>query len=159
MFRQTADNSASKRALRRRAWPVVAIAIGIFLLGLVRVCRLAEGRMPTGDTFAFCTMQYSFFFNSPALRGHIPLWNPFVCHGSPAAWNVFTVMNMGTATVALCAPLLKHCNFLLLYHLCMLFDEIVLLLGSFLLARRYCTSLAAAIFVIAFILGAVSCHK
>ena len=102
VFRHSSDSNGSKRYLSRRLWPAVTVALGIFVLGLVSICHLAEGRIPRHDSFDYCTMQYSFFFNEPALHGRIPLWNPFVCHGSSAAWNVFTTMNIGAAIVALC---------------------------------------------------------
>ena len=98
------------------------------------------------DTFQYLQLEYT-FFNEAALHGSIPQWMPFMTWGTIS--NFWVVISEGILPLTLTplAPLLKGVNFLYIFEAGLLFDQFVLLLGCFLLARRYFSSLAAVIFV------------
>jgi len=128
-----------------------SFCIFLCLLSLLSVLRLAlvlGRRVPMGhDTFNYLLIQYSLFFNEPALNGDVPRWLPFLTHG------VVSNLKLGMSHGLLVSVLLpfirwtKHINFLPLFQGGLLFDELVLLLGCVLLARDCFRSRASILFV------------
>jgi len=87
------------------------------------------------------------------MHGEVPRWIPFLVHGVIA--NGFYAMQSGLTQNLLMAagPILKHCNFLTLFYAGMFVDEFLLLLGTWLLAKRYFKSSFTVFFVCVSVIG------
>jgi hypothetical protein len=110
----------------------------IFSLELAAVLFLAAtSRVVRGhDGFVYFGMQY-FFLNEAVVSGAIPQWIPYMTQGLTA--SVWYVLQAGLAqnVFLVLGPLLKGANFLLLFHAGIFADRLVLLLGVWLLGRRF----------------------
>jgi len=130
-------------------WPTpVVFCFLLLILAVLRFLLVLDKRVPMGhDTFQYLQLQYNLFFNEPALYGRVPQWLPFMTHGTIS--NIWVAISQGIVVSVLVpfAKLLKHINFLYIFNLGLLFDELVLLLGCVLLARRLFRSSAAILFV------------
>lgn len=125
------------------------------ILGLLRVLLVADGRVPLGhDAWQYMHMQYVLFFNEPIQHADIPLWLPYMTHGTIS--NLWILITQGLL-VSVLSPWAEHLssvNFVYLYQVGLYFDELVFLLGCTLLSglcfRRIstvffvCTSLSLA---------------
>ncbi len=122
-----------------------------FLAGM-GLCR----RIPAyHDGFGYFGLQY-YFLNGAVTSGEVPQWIPYMTQGTVANWwyaiqgNLFlnAASLLGMATGAL-----KPVNFLALFYAGVAFDMLVLLLGTWLLARRFLRSTAAVFFTTVAVAG------
>lgn len=122
---------------------------------LCTIFLIVDKRMIEGhDALQYFSLQH-FFLNNTVSNNEIPLWMPYLNQGAPAAWwftlqgtvgilgNVF--MLMGT--------LIKSVNFLDIFYSGILFDRILLLVGVWLLGRRYYASSLTRFFVAITVMG------
>ncbi len=130
----------------------------ILLLGLQGLFfwfLVAQSRVPVGhDGFHIFTMQY-FFLNNAVVHGEVPQWMPFMTHGTTATWwySVQGVCGLLTNALFHCAELIRNTNFLGLYYASMFLDELLLLVGTWLLAKRFFSSPLTILFVCVSVLG------
>jgi hypothetical protein len=116
-------------------------------LVILRIILLAQMKIPMGhDTLQYLQLEYT-FFNEASLHGSIPQWMPFMTQGTVSNFWVMISEGILPLVATIFAPLLKGVNFLYIFEAGLLFDEFILLLGCFLLARRYLNSRLSAIFV------------
>ena len=128
------------------------LIVGLELL--LTIWLIINRRYGGHDTFQYFTIFY-YFLNNASLCGEIPQWNPFIMHGIPASnWGYFEA---GTGllfhVLMLLGGMIRHLNFLPIYHLDIFLREFILLLGSWLLAKRYFSSAYTHFFVSVSILG------
>lgn len=104
------------------------------------------------DTFHLFSLQY-YFLNHAVIYGSIPQWIPFLTHGIVA--NGFYALQAGLLQNVLIAigPVLKPFNFFNIFYIEMFVDELLLLTGSWLLAKRYFKSIYTVFFVCISIIG------
>lgn len=107
------------------------------------------------DAFQYFGVQY-YFLNNAANSGEIAQWIPFLTHGTVANWwygiqaGVFQCVLLAFRKAA---PLLLGRNFLPLFVTGIFFDHVLLLLGVWLLSRRYFQSNLTILFVTTTVLG------
>ncbi len=99
------------------------------------------------DGFQFLTTQY-YFLNHKVTSGEYPLWMPFLTHGTVSTvWsglqNTFSIN-----VLSLAGSLLKNVNFLTLFHVAMLWEEMLYLIGMWLLSGKHLESSWARGFVL-----------
>lgn len=124
----------------------------LFELGFFGIL-MAKGLMPKGhDGFIHLSLQY-YFLNHVVQFGDIPLWIPFMTHGSLSAWWYPTQAGFLQSLLLYSGDLLKSLNFLYIYDLGMLVDELVLALGTWLLARRLFKHAWTALFASLSVMG------
>lgn len=107
------------------------------------------------DGFGYFAMQY-YFLNNAAVAGELPQWIPYMMQGTSANWWYAVQGGAFVNSVALIAgPLgvLKGLNFLPFFYLGIYFDGLVLLVGTWLLARRLFHSIATVCFVCLIVVG------
>ncbi|HEY7326867.1 MAG TPA: hypothetical protein VH592_04465 [Gemmataceae bacterium] len=107
------------------------------------------------DGFGYFGLQY-YFLNNAAVAGELPQWIPYMTHGSVANWWYAVQGGIFTNSVALLAgPMgfLKGLNYLPFFYVGIFFDGLVLLVGTWLLARRLFRSTATAFFVCLIVVG------
>lgn len=115
-----------------------ALLLGALLLGQAALAAFLvfQGRVPRGhDTFQYFALQY-YFLSGAAYGGEIPQWIPYMTHGVVANWLCPLQISFLQGLFLGIARVLKGMDFLPLFHLGMLFDECVLMLGVWLLGRR-----------------------
>ena len=96
-----------------------------------------EREIPRGaDGLQYLTYQY-YVLNNIVTAGEIPQWIPFMTHGMIG--NLYYSFQAGLVqnVLLLLGPLLKGLPFLAFFQLGMFADELVLIAGSWMLARRY----------------------
>jgi len=107
------------------------------------------------DAFQYFGVQY-YFLNNAANSGEIAQWIPFLTHGTVANWWYGIQAGIFQCTLLAfrkAAPILLGRNFLPLFLTGIFFDHVVLLLGVWLLSRRYFTSNLTILFVVMTVLG------
>lgn len=107
------------------------------------------------DGFGYFGMQY-YFLNNAAAAGELPQWIPYMMQGTVASWWYAVQGGIYVNSVALIAgPLgiLKGLNFLPFFYLGIWFDGLILLVGSWLLARRLFRSPITIFFVCLIVIG------
>jgi len=110
-------------------------------------------RMPDGhDGGEYLLLQYS-FLNNAVFSYEIPQWMPYITQGMTASWFFTVSAGITQNFFFLIAPLLKGLNFLFLFHVGIFIDELLLLVGTWLLARRTFQSPLTVFFVSASVLG------
>jgi hypothetical protein len=122
-----------------------------FLLGLVAIRRLPREH----DGFGYFGVQY-YFLNGAVTGGEIPQWIPYMTQGTVANWWYATQGNLfqnGTILLAPWLPALRSVNFLHLFYLGIWIDVLLLVVGTWLLARRFFSSSATAFFTTAAVAG------
>jgi len=120
---------------------------------LLTLYLIFERRMIGGhDGFQYCTLQY-YFLNNAVLYGDVPQWIPFLTHGTVAAPWYFIQAGFLQNALLLFAPLLKNVHFLTLFDLGILIDSLLLLAGTWLLARRFFPSPLTAFFISVSVMG------
>ena len=132
---------------------------GLFLL-LVVFCELVvvlylicDHRMSRGhDGFCYHYLQY-YFLNNAVTAGEFPQWMPFLTHGVVGHWWHFFSGAMTQNVLLLAGGFLKGVNFLPIFHLGMFFDELLLLIGVWLLTGRWFASPLTRCFTTATALG------
>jgi ankyrin repeat protein len=100
------------------------------------------------DGFQHLSLQYC-FLNNAVQTGEIAQWLPFLTHGSPANWWYAGQSGLFQSFLLIVARCLDGLNLLPFVYLGFLFDELVLLLGTWLLAKHHFSSLATRTFVAA----------
>lgn len=144
-----ADPSRALSAGRSRSCLAVALA---FLFAHAAYL-IATRRCPVGhDTLQYLTLQYS-VLNNVVTSGEVPLWLPFMTQGTVSNWWYALQAAPFQGVLLLLSGVLEGVNFLPLFYVGMLFDEIVLLVGTWLLARRYFQSDIVVLYVALSILG------
>ena len=104
------------------------------------------------DGFEYFNLQYC-FLNNVVNCGEIPQWMPFIVQGMVVPW--WHIMQGGILQniLLLSGGLLKGINFLPLFYLGIYIDELLLLVGVWLLARRFYSSNVTVCFVALSIMG------
>jgi hypothetical protein len=97
-------------------------------------------------------MQY-YFLNNVVNYGEIPQWIPFLTHGSMATLGYLLQGGILQNILLLSGSLLKGVNFLPLFYAGIFLDELLLLVGVWLLARRFFASPFTVFFVTLSIMG------
>lgn len=120
----------------------------VVLAGLSLFALAFAGRVVIHDSFVNFTFQY-FCLNNVASSGEFPHWIPYLTHGV-SSYYAFAVQGMNELFLnAVCAlgTVGPFKNFLPLYYLSIFFDQLMLLVGIWLLSRRYYASPVTALFV------------
>lgn len=122
---------------------LIALNFAVYLY-LAASHRAIQGH----DGFADFALDY-YFLNSAVIHHEIPQWIPFLTHGTTALWFFIVqgVPGILTNVLFLAGPLLKGVNFLSIFYLEIFFDELVLLTGTWLLARKFFSSSYSVFFV------------
>jgi len=125
----------------------------ILLEAAVAAHLILQPRIPAGgDGWPYFYHQY-YVLNNVAMGGEIPQWIPFMTHGMIATWYYLFQVSILPSVLLLAGSLLENISFIPLFHLGMLVDELLLLLGTWLLARRFFRSSFTSFFVAASVLG------
>lgn len=137
---------------KRRSQERRLLAALFVLLGLYYAWLLISRRLPRGhDTLAAFVVQYLFLVPS-AQGGAFPLWFPYSNHGSPTSWHMLPGGGLfQQALLLLGVP--EGANALPLFHLGLLVEEIVLLVGTWRLGGFFFRSPAARFFVTVAMVG------
>lgn len=125
--------------MTRRPFLVLLVLEAALLAWLVASGRIVRGH----DGLQYFTLQY--WFLGQAAAGDLPSWMPFMTHGTVANWWYSVSAGFGQSALTLLAPLLEGRDFLPLFWLGMFFDHVLLLTGSWLLARRHLSPAAASL--------------
>ncbi len=126
---------------------IISIEALIFIY-LTFAHRLVAGH----DGFHAFTMLYS-IFNQVANYGEIPQWSPFMMHGTIFIFTYVIAGGILEKVLLLLGGALQSFNFLTLFHVSLFFDELVLIVGVWLLARRFFVSPFTRFFVALSIMG------
>ncbi|MCX5848978.1 MAG: hypothetical protein NTW65_05970 [Deltaproteobacteria bacterium] len=126
---------------------IILIEAGIFFY-------LIQGKWIVGghDGFQYLTLQY-YFLNNVVNYGEIPQWMPFMTHGTVATWWYMIQNGIFQNVFLLSGSLFKSFNFLPLFYAGIFLDELLLLAGTWLLARRFFASPLTVFFVTLSIMG------
>lgn len=124
--------------MERRLLAALLLAEGGIALWLT-----VAGRVPVGhDALQLLMLQHG-FMNHAVTAGGSPQWMPFLTHGTVSSWFHLTQASAVQQTACLAGiPV----GFLTVYHLGMLFEHVLLVVGTWLLARRFTASPWAAAF-------------
>ena len=120
----------------------------IVLIELVHSGTAAfQHRVPTGhDGFQYFTLQYYFLNN--AIQAHeVAQWIPYMTQGTVATFWYGIQGSFLQNVLLYTASLLRSVDLLFVYHLGIFIDEMILLTGTWLLARRFFPT--SAVFFIA----------
>ncbi len=127
----------------------ILLILQIFFFGwLVSTKRIPGGH----DGFQYFALQY-YFLNDTVMSGEIPQWMPFMTQGTVASWWYFVQASLFQNTLMLTHGLLKSVNFISCFNIGMFVDELLLMVGSWFLARRFLQSPLAIFFTVASILS------
>ncbi|HEC70166.1 MAG TPA: hypothetical protein ENI31_07795 [Candidatus Omnitrophica bacterium] len=126
-------------------------SIWFILLVFVELCfslfLTFTHRIPGGhDTFQYFSLQY-YFLNNVVNSGQIPQWIPFMTHGTVANFWYFLQAGLFQNILLNSPPLFKNINFLVFFNLGIFIDKLILLVGVWLLAKRFFSSLFTVFFV------------
>jgi hypothetical protein len=127
--------------------------LALFALELAHtLTAILQHRAPaTHDGFQYFTLQY-FFLNNAIQGGGVAQWIPYMSHGTVATvWYGVQGSLLQNALLPV-APLLSKVDLLTVFHVGMFVDEMILLVGTWLLARRF-FQLPAVVFIAVTILG------
>ncbi|WP_148208556.1 hypothetical protein [Solidesulfovibrio magneticus] len=99
-----------------------------------------SGRICIGhDTWQYFSLQY-YFLGNAAYFGEIPQWLPHLGLGTEGSMWYATQGGFVTNILLFIAPLLKNIDFRVIFNTGILFQEIILIVGSWLLCRRFLKS-------------------
>lgn len=127
-------------------WLAALIAIEIGIAGWL----IAAHRLPDNhDAFQFFSLQYV-LLNNAISSGEVAQWMPYMTHGTVANWW-YSIQGGVVQNVALIiAPLIPRGTDLLpIFHLGMLVESLILLIGMWLLCRRLGYTTPATVLVCA----------
>jgi hypothetical protein len=119
----------------------VAPRLAFLALVAIELAHMAaailQHRVPaTHDGFQYFTVQY-FFLNNAIQGGGVAQWIPYMSQGTVAAvWYAVQGSFLQNALIP-AGPLLRDVDLLTIFHLGMFVDEMILLAGTWLLARRF----------------------
>ncbi|MDO8730605.1 MAG: hypothetical protein Q7J69_05460 [Candidatus Omnitrophota bacterium] len=122
---------------------LVLCAAELFLLGFLA----AAHRMPNSqDTFQYFSLQY-YFLNNAAQAGEIPQWIPFIANGTVATWwNSIQASPLQMAFLSIGRGF-RGADLLVPFYAGIFWDLLLLMLGTWLLAKRTFQSGSTAFFV------------
>lgn len=125
-----------------------ALFLVVLLLNLaIFVFLLADQRMVRGhDTFLYYSLQYSFMANATA-TGEVALWMPHLTQGTSSSALLGLQGGLPQNIFIPIGQLFDGTNFLILFDLGVLLDALLLLVGVWLLARKYYGSPYTVFFV------------
>ncbi|MDP3921265.1 MAG: hypothetical protein Q8R76_10730 [Candidatus Omnitrophota bacterium] len=136
----------------KRLEALLFLAIFFLEVSLTAYLILAP-RMPKGsDGLSLFSQQY-YFLNNIVTAGELPFWTPFMTHGAVNNWLYTPTAGLFHGILTLTGFLFKGWNFIPLFHSAMLFDELVLLVGTWLLANRFFRSPFTVFFVAVSVMG------
>ncbi len=132
----------------------------ISLLLLEFCCLLyliVQHRIPGGlDGFQYFIIQY-YFLNDKIFSGETPQWMQYMTHGTVATWwyvhQAGIFQNVLLQISGFISPLLKSTNFAIIFNIGIFIDELILLSGSWLLAKRFFKSPLTVFFVTLTVIG------
>ena len=104
------------------------------------------------DTFQYLQQQYV-YFNEIAQNHSIPLWFPFVSHGSVGNYHFTPQINMLSPIFNLLGLFSRDVNYLHLFYFDLWFEELFFLLGIILLSSLYYKDIRTIFFVSITLLG------
>src|SRR5579862_4821859 len=134
-------------ASRRLFLILLLLVVGVHLV------LLADHRLPRRHrTRLHYELQYALLSGS-AHPGCVPLWMPFASHGTVSNWALFETSGLVLSPLMLAGPALVGADFQICFHLGVLAEELVLLIGCWMLSRRFFRSPLAAFFTTASALG------
>src|SRR5579864_2818919 len=107
---------------------------------------LSRNWIPIHDAFEATNIAY-FLFNEAVTHHALPLWYPYINNGIDANWYVAFTLGPSLATMLPAARLLGRGDLLQYYYLSMFLDELILLIGTYLLARTLFKSRLTILFV------------
>ncbi|HKX18687.1 MAG TPA: hypothetical protein VJT33_11810 [bacterium] len=107
---------------------------------------LSHNWIPIHDAFQITNIVY-FIFNEVTKHHAVPLWYPYINYGVDANWYLTIAIGPSLATLLPLARLFGTGDALYFYYLSLLFDEIILLVGTYLLARTLFRSRLSVLFV------------
>ena len=126
---------------------IILIEAGIFFY-LMGTRSIVGGH----DGFQYFTLQY-YFLNNAVNYGEIPQWVPFMTHGTLGTWGYTIPGGILHNVLLLSGGLFKAINYLPLFYAGIFFDELLLIVGTWLLARRFFISPFSIFFVTVSIMG------
>jgi len=130
------------------------LVVAILANFMITVWLIVEHRMPRGqDGFHVCFLQY-YFLNNLVHYGELPQWKPYEMHGHLMTFDFSGQFGYLQHLLFFVKDWIKNFNFLPFYHLGMFVKELILLVGSWLLARRFFSSPLTCFFVA---MSAVGC--
>ena len=126
----------------------------LFLIFIQTFSLLWARRLVIHDTLFDFTAKY-YFLNNAVFTNEIPQWVPYLTHGVPSAfwYGIHGTGGILTNTLMHMAGLIRQINFLVIYYWEIYFEQVILLTGVWLLARRYYASCWTRFFVAVSILG------
>ncbi|MBI5750519.1 MAG: hypothetical protein HZA59_00030 [Hydrogenophilales bacterium] len=114
-----------------------------------------SNRIPHGhDALQELMLRY-YFWNSTVTTGDIPLWMPYMTHGTVANWWYFIQGGFLQNSVLALGPTTRHISFLALYHMQNCLEICILLLGVWLLSSKLYKTPIGRIFALVAIAGIV----
>ncbi len=125
---------------------LIAIEFSVFLY--LALCHRIVGH----DGLQYFQLQY-YFLNSAVVDGVIPQWMPHLMHGMIANWWYASQAGLLQNVLVCVGPLLKSFDFLGIFYGGLFIDELLLLVGVWLLARRFFESSLTVFFVAAAVMG------
>ena len=111
-----------------------------------------NGAAESHDGFQYFTLQY-YFLNNVVTSGEIPQWMPFMTQGTVSTWWDIIQGGILQNVLLLCGSLFKNVNFLTLFYAGIFVDELLLLVGVWLLAKRFFASPFTVFFITLSIMG------
>jgi len=128
----------------------------LFLFALTFLLTLdliLERRIPGGhDGFRYFALKYV-FLNNAANSGDIPQWMPFLTHGTVATWWYAVQGGMLLNGLLLAGQGLREFSFIALAHMDVFVHECFLLIGMWLLCRRFFVSPLSIYFTVTAAIG------
>ncbi len=111
-------------------------------------------RLVIHDSFSRFSMQY-YLFNNAVMYGEFPQWIPYLTHGATAAYwyGIISVNGLLLNCLFYIAPIFKNVNFFIISYAGIFFDKFILLVGVWLLSRRFFNTKSARFFVAVSVLG------
>lgn len=111
-----------------------------------------QHRIPSGhDGFQYFTLQY-YFLDNAIQSGDVAQWIPYMNHGTVATLWYGIQGSLLQNVLLYAAPLVRHVDLLTVFHLGVFVDEMILLVGTWLFARRFLRT-PAVFFVAAAVVG------
>ena len=112
--------------------------LGVVLAEVVHTgMAMLERRVPsTHDGFQYFTVQY-YFLNNAVQANEVAQWIPYMNQGTVATFWYAIQGSFLQSVLLYAGSLLRGADLLFTYHIGMFADEMVLLVGTWLLARRF----------------------
>jgi len=138
--------------------------IDLPLWGLLAAVVLANFRFvgadaPVSDDSLYVFQVFHYFYSGFVVDGELPLWAPNHLYGAPTAYEQMTCLTPGSYLSMLAGKLLQEFDTLSMFRLAMVLDQVLFLLGLYLLARKLYESSGAVLFVCLTAIGMSFWHK